>query len=100
MYKACIQDRNEYFKNLEKSIFLLQIFDHLQDFKKKQMIQKTLQFIEQNIIDGFGFVSDKDFESVEYETVALNWLNYAYPKVISSFLMEHYVTQQLFVFCC
>lgn len=84
-YKACIEDQREYLKNLEKSIFLLQIFEHLPEFKKSQMITDTVQFIKDNIIDKFGVLSDEEFANAEYDTVivALEWLNSAYPKVAS-----------------
>ncbi|KAJ6647360.1 COP9 signalosome complex subunit 2, partial [Pseudolycoriella hygida] len=80
-YKKCLESRNEYFKNLEKSIFLLQIFEHLPEFKKMQKIKQTLDFIELSIIDEIGSISADELENSKYDTVALNWLKSAYPKI-------------------
>lgn len=85
-YMACMNDQRKYFENLEKSISLLQIFNHLNEFRKKQEIRKTVDFIDEKIIRKFGEISDAQLHNSQYETVAVSWLNSAYPMVLKNFL--------------
>lgn len=57
----------------------MQIFEHLSEFKKVQAIKRTLEFIDWNIIQEFGFISEEEMNKDKYETVGLNWLIDAYP---------------------
>lgn len=43
-----------YMSNLETAIEVLQIFEHLDTFQKGQEIQKTLLFIELEILNRLG----------------------------------------------
>lgn len=45
------------------------------------MIQKTLEFIEINIINEFGEISDDELNNDKYDIVALKWLVATYPQV-------------------
>ncbi|KAG4068587.1 hypothetical protein HA402_004928 [Bradysia odoriphaga] len=79
-YKTCIE--NEYLKSLQESIIRLQIFEHLPDYNtKKQAITYTIRFIKENILDQFGSISDGELRNAKQETVAVNWLNSAYPEI-------------------
>lgn len=42
---------------------------------------RILEFIERNIIDEFGSISEDELKNDQYSTVKLNWLTTAYPKV-------------------